>query len=575
MQLSNLRKWKEGPLLGRSSLSGCQGCNLPGYNTNAGSRASTGQRGALQPERGRHPTYAVHTVQESSACPCCFINSIILRDINSQNSSWTFCIMRHSFIYSVLHLSTFAFFTAATPPGWNQAQSKTCLPFDLNLLPAEEIPPESLSSSDVQIASSPAMEKLIAPSGFTSEELAVNNHVFPGLRGLPSADVDSASSHGCDHRGYPLAQQSSSNRFSSTSAGKRKTSDSSSGSTSKRYKKGDTSDRYEPHNVINQHFSLETSVSDVSPTSSKPGYVLPTEKNPTTDEIGELQKEEVAVRTGLETNKETGMLFNVYDWNFLREFPESEMADDHQHQFLRYLNQCKGASDVESFFFIQKDQAKHFLTTFASRKRHWKFKYPSGMKRGVRLGMLFETLLSLSEKKINLEGYPFFKNEIIDGMRQRLITNYKTTQNPSSTPGEETLLRFVRDITKVTQLLIVAQLSLFKEHKQEVLTVGDVEKHLEFLQEFWLQLDEGTLDMQQRDWAQKVHCLFRFHPHQNTVYTRSFTKNEKKYHFCWYLVNYWRERTGRTLGGYSGKRKFPTSLQELVNKIILYSNYHP
>ncbi|KNZ45379.1 hypothetical protein VP01_818g4 [Puccinia sorghi] len=477
--------------------------------------------------------------------------------------------MRHSFIYCVLHLSTFSFFTAATPPGWNEAQSKTCLPFDLNFLPAEEIPPESLSSSDLQLASSPVMEKPIAPSRFTPEELAANNHVFPGLRSLLSADVDSASSHGCDHRGYPLAQQSSSIRFSSTSAGKRKTSDSSSGSTSKRYKPDDTSDRYESYDLINQHFSVETSVSNVTPTSSKPGYVLPTEKNPR-EEIGKLKEKEVAVRTGLEANKEAGMLFNVYDWDFLREYPESAMADDHQHQLLTYLNQCKGASDVESFFFIQKDRTDEFLTEFASRKRQWEFiNFPSEICSRVRQEMLFKTLLRISDKKINLEGFAFFKDKIIGGMRGRLETNFKTTQNPSS-PKIETIMRFVQAVTKVTQLLIVVHLSLFKEHEQEVLTVEEVEKNLKFFQELWFQIDDGTPEIQKIDWAKKAHKIFRFQNPQHHFLSIVF-KKDRMYNFCWNLVSYWREQTGRSLRGFYGP--FHTTLQELVNKIIFFSNY--
>ncbi|KNZ56236.1 hypothetical protein VP01_245g5 [Puccinia sorghi] len=479
--------------------------------------------------------------------------------------------MRHSFIYSVLHLSTFTFFTAATPPGWNEAQSKTCLPFDLNVLPAEEIPPESLSSSDVPIASSPAMDKLIAPSRFTSEGLAANNHVLSGLRGPPSADGESASIHGCDHKGKLLAQQSSSNGFSSTSAGKRKTSDSSSVSTSQRYQKDNTSYRYEPSNVSNQHFPLKISVSDMIPTSSKPGYVLLTEKNPTREEIRKLKEKEVAVLSGLETKKEAGILFHVYDWNFLREYPERGKPDDDQHQFLRHLNRCKGESDVESFFFIQRDRASKFMYHFLSRKRLFEFNFPPNIPKGRRLGMLFETLVRLSDKKINLDSNHYFENQIIGGMRERLAANFENTQNPSS-PNIKTIMRFVQDVTKVTQLLIVAHLSLFKEHEQQVLTSEEVEKHLEFLKNLWFQIDEGTPQMQKRDWAMKAHKVFRFQDQANH-FCFMVTRKDRNYSFCWNLVNHWREKTERSLGGFSGEEILPSKFQELFNKLIFFSNH--
>ncbi|KNZ56235.1 hypothetical protein VP01_245g4 [Puccinia sorghi] len=249
--------------------------------------------------------------------------------------------MRYSFIYSALYLSTFAFFTAAAPPGWNEAQSKTCLPFDLNVLPAEEIPPESLSSSDVPIASYQAMDNLIAPSRFTPQGLAANNHVFSGVRGLPSADVE--------------------------------------------------------------------------------------------------------------------------------EYPERGKPDDDQHQFLRHLNQCKGERDLESFFFIQRDPAGKFMYNYLCRKRRFEFNFPPKIPPGRRLGMLFETLLRLSDKKISLDGNHFFENQIIGGMRERLATNFENTQNPSS-PNIKTIMRFVQDVTE--GLLLVqtnipeATNSLFKKVMQ-------------------------------------------------------------------------------------------------------------
>jgi len=483
--------------------------------------------------------------------------------------------MRHmiSLSYSVLHLLVFfAFWTKATLPGWiNEAPNKNRLSFDLNLVPAdaEILPPEiRVFSSDEPMPSSQAM-------------------ALPGLN--PSASVQSASSHGRHHSEYPLAQhESSSSRLSSSSHGQRKTSDSSTSSTSRRSKKASTSHRYEPYSVT--HSSLKNSVSDVMPTSSsssRPASVLPTENTPTRDAPTEnnalirlLRRKKLAVSThGLSTsNKPEQKLFDVYDWNFLREHPEREGSDDHLHQFLRYLNQCKGASDLESFFFIQRDQAIDFLKHFTGRRSHVKFNLPAEVcRKGLKVGKLFEILVSLSDKKIGLDGHPFFENEIMDGMKERLIENFTSAKYPVGSQRIETIVRFVRDVTKVTQLLMVAQLSLFKEHKQDFLTAEAVEQHLRFLHELWLKIETGAAEIVDREWAMTAHHFLNFLPLQTHIFD-AVTQKSKNYQFAWNLIHYWHETTSESSQfkkGFYQSEKFPKKLKELVGKLVFFANYQP
>jgi hypothetical protein len=56
------------------------------------------------------------------------------------------------------------------------------------------------------------------------------------------------------------------------------------------------------------------------------------------------------------------------------------MANFHQREFLRFLNECRGEENLDSFFFMGKDQTAPFLRNYYSETKYIKkFNFQSGV----------------------------------------------------------------------------------------------------------------------------------------------------------------------------------------------------
>ncbi|KNZ56045.1 hypothetical protein VP01_250g2 [Puccinia sorghi] len=212
--------------------------------------------------------------------------------------------------------------------------------------------------------------------------------------------MEAAAIHGGDHGGYEVAQQSYSIRFSSNSPRKHKTSNSSSGLSSK---------------------------------------ICNNDKN--------IDREKSNVRCNRKIQREIiGCLY----------WPRSQQGGKNTYV-------CQGRNLLFTFkdFGLRNSWPNSFQENynFYTFNYHWEPVKDSGWEF----------------------GYPIFTKKNLDGMRHRLAKNIGTTQNPSSGP-------------KIEIRLIVAQLSLFKEHEQELFAVEKFEEHLAFLWELWFYIDDGAQD---------------------------------------------------------------------------------
>jgi hypothetical protein len=266
---------------------------------------------------------------------------------------------------------------------------------------------------------------------------------------------------------------------------------------------------------------------------------------------------------------------NVRDWNFLKEGSEGEMEDeDYIGEYFKFLKNCKGEAETGSSFFITKDQAIKFQTTFLSRREDFEFHHiASTINQQSLQTQLYSTLLRISDDKINLGRYPIFTNEILAAMKQKLESKLNSMKNPppEHQPSIKTLMKFVEDVTKVTHLQIVAYMTLFKEHEEEYLTESQVEQTLTFLKALWLHLCDFGQFKQEKAWAVQVHKLLNFSSANEVTSELPKFKN-RMYLLCWNLVSgFWVEHTKRPFISPDGRlRKFEAA--RVIDKIIFYSN---
>ncbi|KAI9625672.1 hypothetical protein H4Q26_016210 [Puccinia striiformis f. sp. tritici PST-130] len=152
--------------------------------------------------------------------------------------------------------------------------------------------------------------------------------------------------------------------------------------------------------------------------------------------------------------------------------------------------------------------------------------------------MSYETVMELSDKKVRLNQYSFFKQGILDYVEGELNqlrlkpnsqlktdVSFQGHQQPEKFGYEDTLLSptndlhlhdkiskailYIGNMTKVVHLSILNYLSLFREHKDKRLTVEGIESIVNSIKVIWIGIEEGKKSfLKENESAQKINTLF-------------------------------------------------------------------
>jgi hypothetical protein len=317
------------------------------------------------------------------------------------------------------------------------------------------------------------------------------------------------------------------NRFQTSSPGKRIPTDPNKSSTSKRPKEGKLSGHLDPV-------------------------------------VGDKNKEQV---DHLEISKKN-RFFNVNDWSFLRIDPKDEVTAQRQNKFLRFLHESKSDKAMEGFFFIEKTKANSFMKRYRDLRRYSAFTIPPEIKSDYKNIQSYEILRQISDKTFDLDSNIFFSQEIMRPMKERIQENYRVAKN--KTPSDDTkktknMEELVERVTKVTHLLMIAVLSLYKEHKKNFVAEDEVVKQLNFIKQLWFRLEEGTFE-EENGWKREHHKILKFQSKKKTP------DRGDRYTLSWKFVNSWLEENGMALNK-RGQGFHTDTLTEIINKIIFFSNY--
>jgi hypothetical protein len=130
--------------------------------------------------------------------------------------------------------------------------------------------------------------------------------------------------------------------------------------------------------------------------------------------------------------------------------------------------------------------------------------------RQARVLQYHNIILSISDiKEVNTESNQLFSNQIMKVMHKKVEENFKENKGSSSKEAKLTTTKeMIRDVTKISQMLIVVVRTIFKDHKNQVITSEGVQQDLEFLKNLWLKLDKGGLN-QGELWERRTHKLLK------------------------------------------------------------------
>ncbi|POV94372.1 hypothetical protein PSHT_16258, partial [Puccinia striiformis] len=510
----------------------------------------------------------------------------------------TSCIMRCyvSRLLSLSHLTYSALLIiTATPPQCKAGIQTERIPLDLNKLPQEELATDTLCSDNL-IAPCLVAQKSVDPNKELDEEDVAEILLSLQQTKPPSPVVEQLNSSSGLNRGaraLALRQRCHSWRFflNQVAGGHPQDSfltNSCLSSSSRKRKKATLTSNKSPKSTLikgRNHWIFATEENLLRENHSRGEDQFSSQyqrmnayPKPQTADIVNKEIENLDV-VKLNNDQKTDEVFNVYNWDFIRADVGGRTPDIHQAELFQFLNGYKDEPDLENPFFLERDQkTSKFLSKFFVNSRR-DLKVLEVIKPDCRQRQLFKTCLKISNSKINLDGYSSFQG----GMNDRLEANYKNRGDLATRIKTKTALKYVMNVTKVTHLLIIIYLSLFKEHESEVLKVHQVENTLMSLTQMWWDLEEEIKpEILKLGWTEDVTKILNFQEGKPWLYYKA-TSTAALYSTASNLLDYWVVQTGKPLIRSTSKPRLAKSIKRpaknhqgiiaLINKIIFYSNY--
>ncbi|POW13412.1 hypothetical protein PSHT_07674, partial [Puccinia striiformis] len=270
--------------------------------------------------------------------------------------------------------------------------------------------------------------------------------------------------------------------------------------------------------------------------------------------------------------------FDFYNWDYVREDTEDRISADTQYasseykrkSFFKLLQSCKKTRTPDKFFWIPRKQAFIIMKRFRQSKHDYAF--PKNVAKSRRIKALYQITLSLSNKRIGIERYSVYSNEIVNPWTSKLEVNLKAAKKERL----ERSIEVIKDVTKITPFLVVTYLLLFKEHRQHKLTADFIEELLTFIKDLWINIEKGSPEfLEENPWAKRLRnmLIMEIDPQENDNHNFIY-ELDIAYEISWNLTRYWIEINGKSLKhGFGKKKDLHKDLAELINKIIFYSNY--
>ncbi|OAV99131.1 hypothetical protein PTTG_25460 [Puccinia triticina 1-1 BBBD Race 1] len=273
-------------------------------------------------------------------------------------------------------------------------------------------------------------------------------------------------------------------------------------------------------------------------------------------------------------------LFTVEDWDFVRENPETSHHQKVPQEFLPenlfgILKNSLSPPQGSGAFHIPENKEFIFFAKYRRATRS-NIKFPQETKHETRKCALFSTVYDHSIKRIDFDSYPLYSEGIITKLTAELNKRAKDSIHTISRLRIDGVIKTVAETTKVATFLIILYLSLFREHKQNIVTRRVVEDILAVVSELWRSLSADNVEpglTEEFEWASGLVGFL------NTGLTSSFrwAKCPAKmvnYNISWNIVEYWTTRSLKMgKDGVMKKRYYSIHLAQLLDKIILCLNY--
>ncbi|WAQ87683.1 hypothetical protein PtA15_8A589 [Puccinia triticina] len=279
----------------------------------------------------------------------------------------------------------------------------------------------------------------------------------------------------------------------------------------------------------------------------------------------------------LEESERKRVPFNVKDWSFVRASSNMHSNEDNE----RFKNcfyvmktwkrnielvdlNLKPPQNVNEEFWLPKQYERVFVDRFKEISSS-KLRYPGDkvLLHSHRNSQILNTILKLTDEKLDLEGYPVFSSYIVEYIAQKLKQNLNKARTKSwgRTGRLQPRIENIKKLTKCATFMHIVLLSLFNEHQNGILTKGYIEDFLIYLGHVWRDFESGSNNILKDDTGHKMYKLLNFQVNWETAGAGSILST------AWRIVRYCAKERGEF---------FPTEhaiVAEMVNKIIFHSNY--
>lgn len=285
-----------------------------------------------------------------------------------------------------------------------------------------------------------------------------------------------------------------------------------------------------------------------------------------------------------QTTEPIGEPLKVHDWGFaicdlekhllMLKYGKVVLPHPTAKVFFDSLEKRKIGIEPSTFFWIPRADAKSILQQFFVTHQS-EFRFPEEFRCDTfKNHSLHKVLLMISNKRICLDQYQFFSEDLIKRLRTIIGSNMLDPSSMDSQNKLGRIISFTEEVTKVSQLLILIYLTLHNEHPEEILTSTEIHKFVDWIGNLWFEINKGGEEFLTKYlWAPHIYRLFSLDR------LDSWPKRHKLdrtyfYSSAWNFFWVWVEDYER--------RKFPASnysiyskknLSSIMTRIIYYSNY--
>ncbi|KNE98175.1 hypothetical protein PSTG_08442 [Puccinia striiformis f. sp. tritici PST-78] len=295
------------------------------------------------------------------------------------------------------------------------------------------------------------------------------------------------------------------------------------------------------------------------------------------------------------TNTEMQKLCNFRDWSFVKNNSVKKINSDPQRQeskfkiekLLSFLNELKTrrmvkrkmkleqknlgyTPDTRKDFWVRTEYAEAFFKAYGKERQRFAFPPAEIITPHERRLGIHNIILNIVDEKIVLEKYTVFSKDIVNHLTLRLdarLLGFLQSQATLETRLQVTTrIDIVQKITKSAVFLNLAYLKFFKENENGKTTVQQIESFLNFMKDLWEDIEKGeNSTCNNNNFGDKLHKLLSFETSEHQSSPSSAMG------IAWNIVELWVQKAANFQPHIS--LDYHPQMVEIINKIILYSNY--